>query len=466
MQQRVRGDAASYLTFGERAAEAETILRFESSQGVGMPLVLRAFRAYLEPLAADFGRGWFEWVPAYLFVFHVVSCVVFWEAQRRVLSRSGLPTSHPLLLFALLLHPGLVAGTTLLLTDTLTVDLVLLGAGSWLLRPTEQQGRSLLAVLAGCTTGLSWALAALARPVFLVPVLGAVIGLALVWGLEAVRSRTEVRGLRGWAQGGAAMIALILCVGSPLLLVVESCARRHGEACLADPVVVRRFSGWEAGVGLANVRTYWSSKTTPPGLVVLVTDRWLRRRFSDDCTTLRVFGPESSAGCVLRHLHLSPVLAFKKLSAFVDQQHYQPYVADETPPGARRYFRIFSAITWLGLLVLLFAFVAAFRRARGSPRFQELLALLTLPSLVAVAHLFVHVESRYVLVLVPFSYVAFGCVLTVTLARAQKRDFRFVACIVGAGALALGALFAQLAAWDALDSTQRRIDASFAAGRR
>jgi hypothetical protein len=465
MHERVRGDAASYLSIGTQVPENELFPAFATSQGVGLPLLLRAFRAYLEPLAADLGKHWFEWVPVYLFLFHLACSALFWEAVRRTLSRSGLPTPHPLLLFLLLLQPGLVAGTTLLLTDTLTVDLVLLGSAAWLLRPTDGQGRPLVLAVAGSTTGLSWAFAAIARPVFLVPVLGAVTLLVLVGAIEAIRARAKTLELRAWGQRGAALIALLVCVGTPLLLTAFRCERGHGEACLADPLAVRKLSGWEGGVGLSNVRAYWSGKTTPPGLIVLVTDGWIRRHLSDDCVIERVVGPDSSAGCVLRHLHLAPVLAFKKAAAFVDQQHYQSYVADGTSPLARRYFRFFSALTWLGLLALPFAIVKALRRPEASPRLRELLAILMLPLLAASAHVLVHVESRYLLVLVPFAYVTLGCVLTVTLARAARRDFRFVAWVAGAATLALGAWFAQLSAWDSLDSTQQLIDASFSGSR-
>ncbi|HVR20231.1 MAG TPA: hypothetical protein VMS65_11060 [Polyangiaceae bacterium] len=465
LHERVRGDAASYLAIGTQLPENELFPSFETSQGVGLPLLLRAFRAYLEPLAADFGRHWFEWVPVYLFLFHLACCALFWEAARRTLSRSELPTPHPLLLFLLLLHPGLVAGTTLLLTDTLTVDLVLLGSAAWLLRPADGQGRPLVLAAAGSATGLCWALAAIARPVFVVPVLGAATLLVLVWGIEAMRARAETLGARAWVRRGTALTALLVSVGTPLLLAVERCEQRHGEACLADPVAVRKLSGWEGGVGLSNVRTYWSSKTTPPGLIVLVTDRWIRRHLSDDCVIERVVGPKSSASCVLSHLHLAPVLAFKKAAAFVDQQHYQSYVADGTPARARHYFRLFSALTWLGLLGMPLAIVAALRRAKVSPRFRESLAVLTLPLLAAAAHVLGHVESRYLLVLVPFGYVALGCVLAVTLARAARRDWRFVAFVAGAATLALGAWFAQLGDWDSLDSTQQLIDAGFSGGR-
>ena len=299
----------------------------------------------------------------------------------------------------------------------------------------------------------------------MVPVVGAATLLVFVGGLQAIRARAATLGLRAWARRGAAPIALIVGVGIPLLLAVERCKRSHGEACLADPFAVRKLAGWQGGAGLSNVRTYWSSKTTPPGHIVLVSDCWIRRHFSDDCVTERVVGSQSNAGCVLRHLHLAPVLAFKKAAAFVDQQHYQSYVADGTSPLARRYFRFFSALTWLGLLATPLAIIAALRRVEVSSRFRESLAVLMIPLLAAAAHVLVHVESRYLLVLVPFGYVTLGCVLTVTLARAARGDWRFVAWVAGAGAVAIGAWFAQLTDWDSLDSTQQLIDASFSDSR-
>jgi hypothetical protein len=456
---RLRGDAAGYLELAGGSAALQRILEFDSVQGIGLPLLLSAFRNYLRPLAQARGHAWFEWVPYYFFLFHVGCLAAFWWAVTRWTTRHELPRPHPLLLLVLLGHPGLIAGTTLLLTDTLTVDTIVIGVASWLCLCATERATARRFAAFGALSGAAWAAAVLLRPTTLLPVVAGVLGAVTAWAFKLELPPWKRRTASRLRPIHAVPVALLLVlVALPLVFASRQCERRHGEACLVDPVLVRKHSAWEAAVGPWNVRTYWS-KATSPSLPVLVADPWLHEHVSSACSPVRLLGEQSVASCFLRKPQLLPVLVFKKTIAVVDQQHYQSYTVERTPPGARLYFRSFSLLVWLGATIGLVSLLALFRMRRRRRALAEGASLLVIPASMLAGHCLVHVESRYVLVLVPFSYLLLGCLLTVVIEKWKNGERTFCLRVAAASLLAAMVFAWQVWRWDELDETQQRIDA-------
>jgi hypothetical protein len=249
------------------------------------------------------------------------------------------------------------------------------------------------------------------------------------------------------------------------------CAEKNGGLCLANPAATAEISTLMTSLGaLSNVRTYWSGYSSALDGIALVNDGFLSKHYTQSCVIRGISGADGEVSCVLARPQWLPFLAWKKLVALVDQQHYQPYAVDLTSPKGRVYVRAFALLTWLGLLLAIMGWGALIRRARSHSELRipaaVIGAMFALPLLTLATHVLFTVEPRYGLPLVPFVYVAFGCAVTLGIGhwrriRADKSNRRRVILVAAILALWLGGFAWQIATWDALDTVQHRVDATF-----
>jgi hypothetical protein len=463
LQARLRGDAVEYLTLAMSSLSFHGLFEGTTRRSGGFPATLRALRFILEPIAAGFSTPWYELAPWVFLALHLTSMVVSWIAISGWLTRRSLPAPHPAALGLLLLHPGLVAFTSVLLSDTLAVDLLFGGAALWLVDRPSLPAR----IAAAFAAGLVWAWAVLCRPTMLIAVLVTVVILILSEILRLGSNDARLERLVAAGRSIALAGTLIAVLGSSALV----CAEKNDGLCLANPAATAEISTLMASLGaLSNVRTYWSRYSDARDAIALVNDGFLSEHYTQSCVIRGIVGADGEVSCVLARPQWLPFLAWKKLVALVDQQHYQPYAVDLTPPQGRVYVRAFALLTWLGLLFAIMGWGALIRRARSNSELRipaaVIAAMFVLPLSTLATHVLFTVEPRYGLPLVPFVYLALGCAVTLgighwRLIRADKSNRRRVVLVAAILALWIGGFAWQIAAWDALDTVQQRVDAAF-----
>lgn len=428
---RVRGDAVAYLRIAAGAEGLSDVLTYAGPRTIGFPLFLWLVRVpfeLVEPLSDASLGAFIAAVSVILLVVHVAASLLFFGAMRRMLQSALCVTLHPAALALVIAYPGLVAHTTVPLTDTFGADLLMIGVALWVTPPSARV--VVRRMLAGIVLGVLVVVRPSALPVVGIVMMAGIVGAA--WS-----ARAELPG---------ALLAGSLCA-----VVVgwqaSTCSATFGRRCLVEPAAGRRALAESVAWGSVSARHYWSRHSEDDEGRVILRDPLLARLVGERCQ------PEDLGGilaCVIANPAAVPVLMLKKGIGLFDAYHLQPYAVDVTPRWARWLGRGAGAIAFAGFAAVVGWLLLAPRLARPLP----LLLVLVVPAAHVAWHALFHVEGRYGLPAVPFALVML--VATVQWAWRRPRVSRQVVllALVFAGA----AFLAQTSVWDASDRVLQRIE--------
>lgn len=432
---RVHGDAIAYLRVAANARSIADVLGYAGERALGFPLFLYAIRTPFElvaPLAPDTLVAFLYTVAVVLFAVHVVTSVIFFRRMREVVERSLGLSLHPVALTLLVAYPGLVAYTTVPLTDTLAADLLMLGSA--LCAPVAAADGSRRFVRGG-GAGLLLGALVLVRPSAL-----ATTAALILAGLA--------RAL--WTDRGLALVAAAAVWSSLIGWQVHNCSRAHGELCLIEPAAARDGLAESISWGTRSARHYWSRHSNDVEGRVTVPDPLLTRVVAARCPARTLTGRDGLLACVLTNPIAYPLLVLKKSIGLFDTYQLQPYAVDVTPRWARLASRPFGALAFAGFMAVAGWFVLLLRAAPTSP----LLLVLVAPIAHVAWQALFHVEARYGLAAVPFSLVML--VATVQYVPRLRRASQ-IAVVLGLIVAGVG-FVAQTSAWDGADAVLQRIE--------
>ena len=435
---RVRGDALAYLRMAVNARSLADVLGYVADRTPGFPAFLYAIRGPFElvsPLGPETLAAFVNVVAVVLFAIHVVSSVIFFFRMREIVRPSLGAPLHPAALALLVAYPGLVAYTTVPLTDTFAADLMMVGVVLCVPPAAASRSRTLAR---GAGAGLLLGALVLVRPSALVTTAAFLLA-ALVptpW-----RNRRQ-----------ASPLALSIAVWASVVgWQVHTCAQAHGEACLLDPAATRKALAESVSWGTTSARHYWSRHSNDAEGRVTVTDPLLTRVLGGGaCQAQALVGRNGILACLLAKPISYPLLVLKKSIGLFDSYQLQPYAVDVTPRWARLASRPFGALAFAGFVAAIGWLALLLRTAPTSP----LVVVLSVPVVQVAWQALFHVEPRYGLAAVPFALVM--AVATAQclprLARAPRAAVAIVLIVAAAGFLA------QTSSWDAHDEVLRRIE--------
>ncbi len=436
---RVRGDAVAYLQVVAGAGSVADVLGWAGERTLGFPLFLYAIRRTFElvtPLIAETLGAFVNTVAIVLLGVHVAASLFFFRRMQAIVGSSLRLALHPVALSLLVAYPGLVAYTTVPLTDTLAADLLMVGA---VLGAREMDGSHSRRLLSGAATGLVLGALVLVRPSALV-VTAALILAGLAQALWRERPRIP-----------ALVIAAVLW-SSLIGVQAFNCTRAYGEPCLTEPAATQKALAESIAWGTTSARHYWSRHSGDVGGRVTVPDPLLTRVLGAACPARTLLGGDGIFACLVAQPLAYPAMLLEKSIGLCDSYHLQPYAVDLTPRWARLWSRPFGALAFAGLAAVGGWLVVLLVSAPASP-----LALVLIAPVAHVAwHALFHVEARYGLGAVPFALVT----LVATLQYAWTRPRAARIAVTGALALAGMAFLAQTSRWDHADTVLQRIEAA------
>lgn len=433
---RIRGDAFAYLDMVASADSITDLLGSVGERTPGLPLFLYAVRVPFElvtPLESATLGAFVDTVALVLLATHVAASLLFFRRMREFLSSSLGLSLPPLALALLIAYPGLVAYTTVPLTDTPAADLMMTGVVLYADRSGSWKGAR------SAAAGLLLGALVLTRPSALATT-AAVILVGL--GQALWRDRASVP-----------MLALSAVVWAGLIgWQAAACTRAYGEPCLIAPDASRKALAESISWGTGSARHYWSSHTNDPEGRVTVPDPLLLRVVGPSCPASTLGGRDGLLACLLANPIAYPALVLKKSIGLFDAYQLQPYAVDVTPRWARLASRPFGALAFAGFAAVVAWLVFLLRSAPASP----LIPVLVAPVAHVGWHALFHVEARYGLAVVPFSLVM---IVATTGYASTLRPARRIATLVGLGVAAV-AFLAQTSSWDRADVVLQRIEQS------
>jgi hypothetical protein len=426
---RVRGDAVTHLRVAAGAGSIADVLGWAGERTLGFPLFLYGIRRAFElvtPLGDETLGAFVNTVAVVLLAIHVAASLFFFRRMQAVVGSSLGLALHPVTLSLLVAYPGLVAYTTVPLTDTLAADLLMVGT-------------ALLAGSMAAAAGLALGALVLVRPSALV-VTAALLLAALAQAAWRARGRVPA-------------LVITLFVWSGLVgLQALNCTRAYGEPCLTEPAATRKALGESIGWGTTSARHYWSRWSGDVEGRVTVPDPLLTRVLGATCQAHTLLGSDGLLACLVTHPLAYPAMVLAKSIGLCDTYQLQPYAVDVTPRWARLASRPFGALAFAGLAAAAVWFFVLLRTAPAS-----LLALVLVAPAAHVAwHALFHVEARYGLPAVPFALV----MLVATLQWAWTRPRVVSTAVTGALALAGVVFLVQAGRWDRADAVLARIEAA------
>jgi hypothetical protein len=446
------GDARLYIRLGTNPTTWHDALNVLGERSVGFPLLIYAGKRLLAlfdvPASRSEPDALLNLFAGGLLVLHVTSTLLFIRAARGLGRRSGLEL--PLLPLGLLLvHPGLIAHTTVLLTDTLCADLLmlalcLLARATWARR---RGSRVLAAGLAGGFLGMT----VLARPSYAVPLAVVMLLAVLVAGASGATASGRGRGARG--------LLAILVLGAAgfaacVTPAVAHCQAVYGKVCLRDPDGEKAAIYSSLNAGKSSPRLYWTRYAKPEDrdAMAILRDPYLTEHWAPRCRIDSGAFDKGLLKCFAHEPLEGTVFLFKKSLALLDHYYIDPYAVDVTPSWVRWVSRPFGALAFLGLGACLALLAEALPRGRRPARMRgtpELLVILIAGFSVAYCgcHCIFQIEPRYSFGALPGLYL--GLAWALAKIPRLRVSLRYAAYV---GLFWLGVIFyAQTAHWDRLD---------------
>ena len=353
-----------------------------------------------------------------LFLIHLASLTYFLRTTLDWIRENTSLELWPATKLVFYLYPGLILYTTVLLTDTLAADCLMLFFALGLRKKW-------------LTAGLALGACVWLRQAYL-PLAAIIAALALV---DAGRNWKHL-----WQSAAPVVIGIVLITVGPFF----SCFSSFNTICLADARTVQTASDEGRRAGLVTGRIRWSNvvaKESDGGTKVTpgVTDEFLKRNFGDPCQM-------ASLSCFATRPHLVPILLFKKAVGLQDHYHAQTYVADITPAWYRYLSRLFGSAVFVGLFACL---PMAWAVRKGYGWLPQVIVLS--PWMLVCTHAFFGIEPRYGLgsVVVCLISAVAGAQYLVTAKP------RWTIPAVTAGVILVGLFYWQTGDWDQVDKVLR-----------
>lgn len=452
ISQRLRGDAHEYFSLALSFPSLDAAIHYVGHRSVGFPLALYLLRRLLEaldiPVSLSDPSTLLRAFTAGMFVLHCAATLLFARAARD-LGRSlklDLPWAPFLLLLA---HPGLVAHTTIFLTETLCADLFMLSLA--LLAIGARASSLALRVAAPAAAGVLFGAVALIRTSYAIPTGFTLTAAALLASAAVLKGRRPARRILWMVLASA--VGFGCCVAP----AASRCQAVFGESCLQDPSVSRGALYYTLSVGRSSPRQYWSRYSISPDWLVILRDPELTHTWERDCDIDVDAADFGLSTCFLEHPAEGANFLVKKSIALLDHSYIHPYAVDVTPRWVRLGSRPFGALAFMGLASAFGFLVVALRRRAAviaSSAAAALCLFVGLSAALCGVHALFHIEPRYGLGAVPGLYLALALALAaLRRARPALRGVAYVALFW------LGVVFlAQTARWDRLDPCLGKIE--------
>lgn len=428
-------DAVSYAEIGNSFRSVSEALSYSGFRTFGFPFFLFLIKSLVGLFGIEGAESVHNAQTISLLLVHFASTVLFYRTVRTLAGMHGVRL-HPIALVLAIAHPGLVAHTSILLTDTFATDLLML-ASALILGNTSASSRGL--ALRGSLAGLilGWALAT--RP-FFIAALGC--GVLISFGI-AIWSR----GLKKFSYFLLPMIAGMALLLTPSMI---TCQNAHGRICMQNPNFSAPAAANSLQMGLLYFRTYWSVRTRwPESQIVIPADASMSVHWETACSIGSVTGPRQWLSCVFSKPLYLPVYIGKKLIAVFDSFSLHPYASDVTTASVRRYSRFFGALSFVGFFYAIWLLGMAVSRRK----LWEALILL-FPILSLIFQIPMHVEGRYSFPAVPLSLMCLFWVLPMAYRKGRRE---FTAAVL-AGLIIGGTFLIQTHLWDLDDLTLQQIE--------
>ncbi len=428
----VAADAVSYATISNSFSSIWEALRYAGDRTFGFPFFLYLIKIIFSVFGDLTPETLHRVQSLTLFSIHSASSIYFFLELRKHFHESNI-LIHPLFVLILLIHPGLISHTSVLLTDTLMTDLLMIIV-ALILRSKIHSPKS--GIIGGLFTGilLGWAIAI--RPFFIVSFF-AFLALTILFSFKDFKKILLF------------FIPATLAAALALLPASLQCRNLYGKFCLQNPEFASYSVSTSLQLGLDSYRTYWSMRSALPSQIVTPKDELLESAYKDACDVSRISGPKEWIECTFSKPLLLPTYGIKKIIALFDHFILQPYAADVTPAWVRVYSRVFSSFAFGGFFLLLWQIFYFFRNTNT----QKALAL-SLPTLTLLFQIPMHVEGRYSFAVLPLCY--FAAIYTIQKSSLEKPRSRMIlaACFF----VVCGVFILQVNAWDLDDLILQQIE--------
>jgi hypothetical protein len=411
---RVRGDALGYLKIADSFSDFASAFGYVGERTAGLPILEYAVHQALSVFSPTvYLLAWINVIGLVMLATHVLASWLFsaWAQGTGLIASK---TCGYLLFVYLATFPALVGHTTSPLSDTLSLDLILLGLVSL--------GSALNAkCLHTCLQFSGLAAACLGFSVLVRP--ASLIGLGIALLVCGVISLWGPR--FGRITLGAVLLGCLVFLAPGAL----NCTEKYGSVCLQSPKTFNANLSMQDG--LRGARLMWSQNNEFPGTLPIVKDETMFNHYFRLCqidSTIG-FGDTSLTGCLMAKPLTLPAFVAKKWIGLFDYFRFTPYLENLTPAWLRNLSRVYGALAWLGLS-LCFVTLLKLRhngvRARSPQQAGGNMGLVFLAvySLVMLAqHTALHTEERYGFPLIPLcAAVLFGhCERTIERYRSGER---------------------------------------------
>lgn len=448
LELRVRGDAHGYLTIADGFSDYLSLWTYAGERTVGFPAfeyLVRKVLAVISPTV--FLLSWINSIGLVLLATHLFAAWYFsvW-ARKSNLVKSEI-TGHLLFIF-IATFPALIGHTTSPLTDTFTVDLVMLALvffESALCTKVAYKR----ATLAACAA-VFFAFSILVRPASLI---GVGVALTVCGGVS----------LWGTRQNKLAIGTTIVGCLIVLAPAFKNCAEKYDQFCLQSPKTVNvNLSVQE---GLRGARIMWSRPVDIPGRFPMVPDKVMSENYYQQCqiTAIAGFYDNSFTGCLLARPLTLPAFVVKKWIGLFDYFRFTPYLENHTPSWLRILSRIYGTFAWVGLC-LFFITMLTIRKKEIQLNLKRLLAdniglvlLATYSMTILAQHTAIHTEERYGFPLLPLCAAMVFSYAERTITRYRTFGWRHITPILIFCIFSASVFVVQIIAWDTvslLKSTQ------------
>lgn len=438
---RVRGDALAYLKIADSLGGVASAWTYAGDRTIGFPLFEFAIHEALSIFSPTvYLLSWINTIGAVMLAIHLAASwlYAFWAHSARVIrSRT---TAYVLFAF-LATNPALIGHTTSPLSDTFSVDLILLGLVALSSALAVERVRVCLWQCGLAATCLGFSV--LVRPASLLALFSAL----LVYSAVAMRGTHTLK-----------LSFLAVGMGIVLVLAIPSwnCTEKYGRVCLQSPKTFNPNLSMQDG--LRGARLMWSRHNPFPGTLPMVTDEIMFNNYYKQCqiSSSFGFGDTSLMGCLLARPLTLPAFVAKKWIGLFDFFRFTPYMENQTPPWLRNVGRAYGALAWLGLI---FCFVYLFsllkHRVRSNARSDlasnAALVFLAVFSLVVLAqHTALHTEERYGFPLIPICSVVLFRYCEWAIFKFRTGEWRTVAILLFMCLVSVALFVAQINAWDSL----------------
>lgn len=437
---RARGDAYQYLAIANQFSDFQSVLAYAGPRTVGIPLVDFLIGKLAISLAPENSISLLAWVNAIglaLLTTHFVSAWLFSKWLRSVsLIRSD--NVALALFFMIATYPALIGHTTTPLSDTLAVDLLLIGAVA-LCKATHSVSQIRIvtfSILAASITGF----AILVRPGNLLPFAAALFVTLVFATLQSFRK---------------AAVILAIAIGSVLVLLPfnHNCMQKYGTVCLQAPSTFN--FGESAQAGLRGARILWQKTYLSAGHTPILPDDFMYRHFAQKCDVKHIVGIDQTSltGCLLSRPLTLPVFLVKKWIGLFDHYRFTPYLEDATPIWLMSLSRVYDTLAWIGFsLFLLLPLLATLNKESRNSLSEKVvtplapLFLIVYCMVLLAQHTALHTEDRYGFPLIPLALATLA--IHIEMLHQHLREYRKWLPVAIYGVLAGMVFVLQVRIWD------------------